>query len=88
MNSTDTGVLEVIEILELLDFEPPCEWMNSCKSAAVWVGKILPCNDFVLACDGCKQRGENTMATAKKPSCTCGTVVHDILWAPYKDGGS
>lgn len=84
--STDTGTFELTEILEHLDFEPPCEWVNNCNAAAEWVGKILPCNEYVLACDNHKKKGEETMATAKKPGCTCGVTVHDILWAPYKDG--
>ncbi|WP_144061088.1 hypothetical protein [Agrococcus pavilionensis] len=47
----DAGLLEVVDVLELLDFEQVCESRDGCERAAVWAFVYLCCGGVQLFCD-------------------------------------
>lgn len=87
------GLLEVTEILEHLDFEPPCEWDSwtgsTCDRSAEWIGVFSCCGLETFRCGPHRASLVAAMAAhaakgARSIHTVCRCVVEEIRWEPLR----
>lgn len=88
----DVGTLEVIEVLERLDFDTVCD-AKDCDDAAVWVGRLSCCGFTFVVCEVHRRRDDAMMRRAEAFGLTlehnhgesaCGHAVACITWTPLR----
>lgn len=89
--NADAGLLEVVELDELLDFEPCCQGFNhhiadvrvmseGCERPAKWVGTAVCCGLVRLYCEEHRTVRERLAATCRHAP--CGARPAPVAWAP------
>lgn len=96
MSDTDAGVVEVVEVLERLDFDPPCG-VRECEKVAAWAGRLSCCGYLILVCAPHRDAQDRYMAhylgtifeammlVHNAPEAEpCGKVTRSIAWTPLR----
>lgn len=88
----DAGLLEVVETLEALEFEPSCEWGEPrlCERPARWVVRTDCCRlSQVLMCDEHLQVARDSLARlGVQRHLPCGGLTFTLRWEPIGGCGS
>lgn len=88
---TDAGVLEVVELDELLDFDPTCESRHGCDRTATWAFVYLCCERAEFFCDEHRaafvrwldEQERTRQVIRHRP---CGTKGFGFRWKPLRGG--
>lgn len=83
--------LEVVELDEALDFEPPCDATPECSLPVAWSGRFGCCGEVTICCDRHRKAIDAAlvMQSIGFNSVThipCDHIVHAIMWEPYRKG--
>ena len=84
---TDTRTVPVADLLESLDFQPPCG-ADKCDQPASWVARMVCCGFMDLYCNDHHVMGVRFIAAS--PALHCAECQHNflfenpIIWEPIK----
>lgn len=77
--------LEVVELDEALDFDPPCDH-TGCERPVVWIATWHCCGMRDLSCQRHRDNIEDWLRYCECEHTVCDNPVRSIAWEPYRKG--